>query len=257
MLVLRLTNSDDFNPAVPADRRAPAVAAAAFERLTGQPLETVGRVIWPSAELPDIVEAWLAKYRPELVLFRVSSYWCTYESVPIRLRRRFGRAGAMAVRAAERAGESPRLPSTLPFRIGRTLATRVIGGDPHFTPEQVIELTGGVLRRVLAGETVPTLVRGPVTAYNAGGDARGAARAARRIHALDSGLEALCGRLHVPYASQVGEGGVPGNRTYFGADRIHRSVQGHYETGAAEGVAMARVWLAARAGDGLAAPVSR
>ncbi|MCC6381983.1 MAG: hypothetical protein IT304_05705 [Dehalococcoidia bacterium] len=256
MLVLRLTNSDDFNPAVPPDNRAPAVAAAAFERVTGQPLETVGRIIWPSAELPDIVEAWLVKYRPEIILFRTSSYWCTYESVPIRLRRRYGRAGAMAVRAAERAGESPRLPSTLPFRMGRTLATRVIGGDPHFTPEQVVEVTGAVLRRTLADETITTLVRGPVTAYNAGGGARGAARAARRIQALDSGLEELCGRLHVPYASQVGEGGVPGNRTYFGADRIHRSVQGHFETGTAEGMAMARMWLAAHTGDGLAAAVS-
>jgi hypothetical protein len=199
--LLRLTDSNDLIPA--ADPSLGALAL--FERSTadgiGEPVETLIKVIWPDAELPGVVESWMERYHPDVVLLRAASYWVTYESVPLRLRRKAFPGTGVLARVGAAAGARPWIASSLPFRVARSVSTRILRGDTYFTPEDAAATVAATLRRIVVRESVVTVVRGPFNSHNASATRAGLARAKARTVRFDALLASLCAELHVPYLS--------------------------------------------------------
>ena len=137
--VLRLSNSNDSHPTVPEDLRAPAVAARRIAELTGEPVETEIRSIWPSARLGDIVAAMIEGSEPDVVLVRASSFWVNFESVPRKVERQFGGLAAPIARAGRNAGARYPVATSRAFKFVRILAVRTVGGTPYFTPSEATE----------------------------------------------------------------------------------------------------------------------
>ncbi len=242
MRILRLTNSDDVNESIPAELRTPALAAKVIEARLGEPVETITRVIWPDSELPDIVESWLDRYLPDCVLMRASSYWVSYESVPLRLRRLAYPGTRWLASAGGAAGANTRLSYSLPFRMIRRAAVRTIGGDTYFTPAAATATVAATLRRIVARESLVAVVRGPFQAHDASGTKTGLARSVARTRHFDSLLAAVCSDLHVPYVSVTH---LDDGRTTLG-DGVHSHAMAHHMTAEVEGAAIADAWLAAR-----------
>ena len=91
MRVLRLGNSEDRSPGIADSDRAWYIAGIVLAEACGESVETVVRPISPTRELPDLLDKWLDEYQPDLVLLKVTWYWYSYESVPRRIERLFGR----------------------------------------------------------------------------------------------------------------------------------------------------------------------
>lgn len=244
MRVLRLTNSDDLVESIPLALRAPALAEKLIEERIGEPVETVARVIWPDPELPEIVEAWLDRYQPDCVLMRTASYWVTYESVPLRLRRKAYRGTGWVARLGGAGGANSRLASTAPFRVARRLAVRTIGGDTYFTPEEAAATVAATLRRIVVRESLVTVVRGPFNAHNSSGTKSGFARSDARNARFDSLVASICGDQHVPYLSvrHLAGAGVKGG------DEVHSNPNAQRMIAEIEASAIADALLAARHG---------
>ena len=169
MRILRLSTSDDLHPSVPDELRGYRIVERTVAAETGEPVETILREIWPEANLPDVVGAWLDRYEPDIVFLRVSSFWASYQSVPLKLRRsRLGAPGRALARAGFAAAEVPRVGHSRAFIAFRDAARRVIGGATYFTPEEVIERLTLTMRRVLRREGVLLIVRGGLVAETAG-----------------------------------------------------------------------------------------
>lgn len=241
MKLLRLAVSDDTNPRIPEDQRIPVVAAKLFSEETGEPVDQVLRVFWPTPDYPSLVERWMEREKPDMVYLWVNSYCFTYESVPLRIERRLGRFGRLVNRGSQRAANTRWLAETRPFRAGRRLAHRFIGGDLNFTPTEVLERVELLLRRVLEHEGAIVVVRGPRTAYGEDGGAKGLARAESRRKQVDDGLASICRRLHVEYHSKEGRTPAEADDQWL-PDRIHANVASSYETGVEQGEQMVAAW---------------
>jgi hypothetical protein len=243
MRLLRLTNSNDLQPGVPEAQRAPAITERIVAAATGESVEVINRVIWPGAELPDIVAGWLERFSPDVLFMRASSFWCTYESVPLRLQRRWGRLGAPLSRVGFKAGGHPTVAANPAFRRVRKLAVRTVGGETYFTPPEATRLVADVLRRVLVQEAIVPIVRGPAHAHNSSGTAAGHRRAAQANREFDALLAAMCLGCHVTY---VTASGALDNPSFLANDEVHDTAAGHLAIGTLEGEAIAGAWLAAR-----------
>ncbi len=163
--------------------------------------------------------------------------------MPLRLERRLGRFGEPFASAGLRLGDRPWLVERRSFKIARRAAVRVVGGDPHFTPEQASEVVAEVIRRAVSRESTVAVVRGPAQFHNSAGTAAGYKRAQERLASLDSLTAAACRRLHVRYIPAGGKNAGPSFRTN---DDLHDSEQAHSIMGQLEGQAIAEEWLAAR-----------
>ena len=97
MKLLFLGNSNDIPRHKGNPTRASAVATA-LEAATGQPVELVIKPIWPDELLPGRIERWMRDEHPDLVFFSVPGFWFLYESVPVRLKRRWGAPGRWLAR---------------------------------------------------------------------------------------------------------------------------------------------------------------
>ncbi len=241
MRILRLSNSNDVNPLVPEAERAQVIAEQVVAELTGEAVETIVKVIWPAPELPGIVAGWLERYQPDVVFIVTSSYWVTYESVPLRVERRAGILGKALARVGFKVGGNPAVASSSPFRFGRRAAARTIGGETYFTPAEAAGYVADVLRRVLARESVVAVVRGPLHVFNSSGTPEGQARSRQRLLELDALLAETCRTLHVPY-SRVAESSTP---DLLLPDEVHENAAGSRVYGEIEGRAIAEAWLAA------------
>lgn len=219
--ILRLTNSSDIQASIPPGQRASAVCDRLIEQLIGEPVETTVRVFWPTPQLPEIVDGWLDRYRPDVLFLRASAYWCSYESLPLRLERRIPLAGHLLARAGTRTGES-RWADSRPFQLARRTLVRTFGGDVHFEPGAVTEILEQVFRRAARHESLVMAVRGPGFPRDVTESVGGGHRAGRRNDALDHALAAMCERLHVAYARHPQEF----ERAQLGADRFHTNEAG-------------------------------
>jgi hypothetical protein len=223
--LLFLGNSDDLNPEIPEDQRSPSITGQLLESLTGEPWEVTARTVWPTPDLPDLVERWLDRYQPDVVLFKITWFWWGFESVPVRIERVLGPLGKPIATLGLRAAATPRIGHTRPFKLGRRLAHRVIGGDAPFAPEHVIETVEACIRPVLAREGIVLLVKGTAT-YDLGGEPMiqdyTGRFAARRDH-VEGALQAHCQRLNVAWADNRETAG----REHEGLDRgdgLHKAV---------------------------------
>jgi hypothetical protein len=238
--ILRLTNSNDLLGNIPAELRGAAVAERVVAEATGEPVETVQRVVWPGPELPAIVERWLANYQPDVVFIRIPAFWICYESVPLRLQRRLGPLGYWPGRLGLKIGGNPGFAASRFGKTTRKLLLRTIGGDAYFTPQQVTLHVEAVLRTVLAKESVVPAVRGPGHSINSAGTARGLARAVQRSEQLDALLAAACSRLHVAYVSARAVGH---DSSFLLSDELHDGPEGQRLYGEVEGRLIASAWL--------------
>jgi hypothetical protein len=239
-----LTNSNDMHSGVPEAQRAPTVAERIVANATGEIVEVTSRVIWPGPELLDIVAGWIKRFSPDVVLVRASSFWCTYESVPLRLQRQWGRLGVPISRIGFKAGGHPTVSANPAFRRVRKLAVRTVGGETYFTPPEATQTVADVLRRVLAREAIIPVVRGPAHAHNSSGTVAGQRRSEQINREFDAPLASMCQGCHVRYATATG---TLDNPAYLQGDELHDTAEGHRVIGELEGGAIAEAWLAARA----------
>jgi hypothetical protein len=119
------------------------------------------RSIWPTAELPSLIESWMVKHHPDLVFMKVVSYWFCYESVPLKVERKLGRLGKPVADAGVKAADTGWLASNPLFHAGRRLAQRTIGAVSPFEPQEVLERMSAFIRQVLRSENTALLVKGP------------------------------------------------------------------------------------------------
>ena len=242
MRILRLTNSADELASIPEHLRPAAITDRVVSEALGEDVETIARVFWPGPELPAIVERWLARYEPDVVLIRCASFWVCYESVPLKLQRSLGRPGAWLSRLGFRVGGNRTIASNRAARAIRQWAVRTIGGATYFTPESATDSVAAILRTVLAREATVPVVRGPGHTLNAAGNRAGLERASERNADFDRRLSELCARLHVTYAPA--RAAVAGPGLLLGDD-VHSSIEGARIFGELEGRAIAEAWRAA------------
>lgn len=243
MRILRLTNSTDLHVGVAPELRASAVVERVVGEATGETVESMVRAIWPTPGLPDHVERWIENFQPDVVFLRASSFWCTYESVPLRIERRLGRLGKPVASAGLRLGDRAWLVERRSFKLARQALGRTIGGDPHFTPEQASGVVAEVLLRAVARESTVAVVRGPAQFHNSAGTAAGYRRAQARLTALDSLTAEACRKLHVRYLSASG---TNDDSSFRLEDDLHDTEAAHRVMGELEGQAIAEEWLAVR-----------
>jgi hypothetical protein len=251
MRVLRLATSDDVIRDVPEQLRSPRIAESVLAAAVGEPVETIARPIWPRPNLPDLVDRWLEQYRPNLVYFTVVPFWYVYESVPVRLERRLGPVGRKLGPVGQRVAGTP-FSNTLLFRALRLAGMRTMGGEPHFSPEQVLEVVSACIRRIVVHEDVALVVIGSTgrrcVSYGWGGVARDSGRRAT-VH---EGLSALCSQLHVPYFGGDRLMQTSRWKALLGTDGSHLGVEGQRAMGLEQGAQMVAAWDAA--GRARAAP---
>jgi hypothetical protein len=240
MRILRLTNSSDSHPGVPEEQRSPAVAARIITELTGEPVETMQRGAWPTPGLAKVVERWMDDFQPDVVFFRLSSYWVAYESVPLRIERKLGAIGRPVARAGLHIGDRPWLVEHRTFKEARKLIARTIGGDTNFTPGQAGDSLDAVFRAIAAREGPLAVVRGTSLILNSTGTAACLRRSKRRISELNALVEASCERLHIPFEPEPPANAVSTTRL---DDDLHDSAIAHQQLGEAEGKLIAGAWL--------------
>jgi hypothetical protein len=241
--VLRLTNSSDFHPGVPEELRSQSVAARHIEAATGEPVETFQRHMWPTATFPDVIDRWIDEYEPDVILFRLSSFWVAYESVPLRVGNRLGRFGKPVRRAGLKVGNHPFLVERKPFKMARRLVARTIGGDTYFTPEDAAAVLEETFRRIVARESIVPVVRGTGLILNSSGSRAGLQRSRARVAELNRLTMAACERFRIPFSPEEAPQKMSGGRI---GDDLHDSAESHAVIGEAEGKLIAEAWLAGR-----------
>ncbi len=242
MKILRLGNSYESDPNIPPESNKTAVADRLIAEATGQPVETTARTIWPDPGLPDLIEKWIDRYEPDLVFLVVSSYWFTHVSLPLAIERRFGRVGKPIARAGDRLVHKPWLARNRAFNAARNATRGAIGGETHFTPEQVVQSMESCVRRIVAHEEVALAVRGPRIAFATEGSAKAKRIGEERRGRVDRHMAEFCRQLHVEYI-EYDTGVTPdAARQEFQADMVHVTEVVHAEQGRIEGEAMLRAY---------------
>lgn len=244
MKLLRLGNSYDTDPNIAPEANKASVADAILAEGSGESVETTIRVIWPSPPLPGLIDGWLDRYEPDVVILVVSAYWFTYVSVPVRVRRSFGPLGKPLARAGLKAAATPWLAHNPAFRLVRRATLATIGGSTNFTPAEVIESMEACVRRILAREHVVLVVRGPRVAHSADGTEGSRQWAEKRRAAVNSHMAQFCRQLHIEYvAYDVGSSPLETPQDFQG-DQVHATAASHEDQGRLEGDALLRAWRA-------------
>jgi len=241
-VILRLTNSDDFNERVPEGERAQAVAERVFAAETGVAATTVSKVMWPTPAFPTHLDRWLDESKPDLVMLRIAAYWVTFRSVPLRLKRRTGRVGKALSDIGTASARVRWLAETPPYHGIRRALLRTIGGDANFTVDEVVSVVEASARRVLAREGTVLVVRGPQNALSADMSPRALAWAEARRLQLHRRTRELCERLHVEYIGRDEPYSKGDDPAVFFGDLVHATVMTHRSRGEEEGLAMAAAW---------------
>ena len=244
MKVLRLGNSNEFSTGVPEEDRMAAVAERILAEGSGLEVETVRKKIWPTEQLPGLVDDWMDEHQPDIVYLKVNVFWWAHESVPLRIERKLPVVGKYIARAGWKAQGTPVVATSTPGRSLRQLVERRIGGDTSFTSGQVLACMETVIRRILVHEHVGLLVSGPrgqrprpeLTAAQL-------ERRNRRTSEVHRPLKALCDDLHVAYIGR--DGPRPADeleRPPRGPDGFHAGVEGNHRQGKKQGEALLALW---------------
>jgi len=227
--VLVLGNSNDTGSFVPETAKRNVRIAELLTVEFGEPVEVAARNAWPNDRMVDFVLKSVADVRPDLVYVNVTTYPFAYESTPLRVRRVFRRVGGEKIGdAGLRLADNRRWSHNAAFRAGRRLARLAIGGDTHFTPEEVAERYERLIRALLREEGLVVAVNGP-NGRTGEQTRRAAARAEARRQVVHQRLKALCHQLHVFYKGSdlpkyAFEPDRPGTTV---GDGLHSNAEGH------------------------------
>jgi hypothetical protein len=256
MRVLKLCTSDEFAGDLPEEARAYRVAERLITGETGEAVETTLREIWPEATLPELLDRWVERYQPDLVLLVVSAYWFTFESIPLRLEHKFGWLGRRIGKLAERSVAADGVGSRAGVVWARRFARRVIGAEANFTTDQVIQRMEASIQALLRHEDLSVVVRAPTVPLVPERDRRSRTRGEARMIEVDQAMRTLCRRLHLEYVTREEADPTAGDSGQFQRDFVHTNGQAHANRGNAEGAALVRAWRQMHR-DHAATPLSR
>lgn len=244
MKVLRLGVSHDVREDIPLEDRQHVIAERMLEGVTGLEWETVTRSMWPTEKLPRLIDSWVEREQPDMVVLYLAGYWTSFGSTALRLERRLPLLGKRAASVARRVAENKTASKYESLDRLRGLVSAVIGVDFNFEPEELVERFEGIFRRLLQNENLVLAVRGPGRPPQ-----RLTKRQQRmsidRAHRFQRGVADVCARLHIEhlaYEELPLELRLPG-------DPAHYTVEGARFSGRQEGELMIRAWRRAQ-GDG-------
>ena len=230
MRILFLVNSNEF---VPNPDGSPLRAELVQSELASefQDVEVVAKAAWPTSKLPGVLGGWIEEHRPDIVYINVAEYWSLYESVPLRVQRVFGKLGSPFAKLGLKAADTPWVAHNRFFRTSQRIAQRVIGGDPHFSTDEVVERVMACAHVALRREGTVVVVDGQRGRRKFASTRRSLRRMERRRLEVHRRLQAECGRLHVTYESDETPQWVTVERTTlaFQKDGFHlgRTAQEH------------------------------
>jgi hypothetical protein len=184
-----------------------------------------------------------------MVFIVAGAYWVCYPSVPLRLRRRFGRPGKWLGDGSLRASAVPWLAYNAAGRKIRRAAVSTFGGDYNFEPAEAAACIEESLRRILRFESAVPVVRGPTPMYPDFSPRTLSAMHSRCFEFRDRLVE-ICGRLDVTFWGWDAPLGEEYKAQTLG-DRVHRNPAGQAALAEAEGALMVRAWQIAHAPSGL------
>jgi len=199
MKLLWLATSNEAEGYLPEEERIPFIVKARLAELLETKVAIEVRAVWPNRRLPSLVESWMAKHEPDLVLLQPSSCSSNYASVPLMLERKLGRLGKPFANAGLKAADIGWLSSQPLFHAGRRLLQRTVGGATHFEPEEVLSRFSACARIILRSEATALLVRGPRGANDYYSTARQRRHGEARRRFVSEGLQDLCNDLHVTF----------------------------------------------------------
>jgi hypothetical protein len=206
--ILVLGSSNDTGSYVLPHERKHVLAGERLSRELGEPVEFIVKGIWPTEDLSERIRVWVAETEPDLVYLNTGSYWFLYRSVPLRVRRLFRpfRSERLS-EAGARVAATPRGRHNRMVRPLRKALHEIIGGDTHFTTEQVIDRISESIRVLARSEGTVLVVKGPHGKKRHSTRERDFRRDERERLKFHNALETLCSQLHVTYDG-VGDGGV-------------------------------------------------
>lgn len=244
MRILRLGSSIDSEGETPFEERAASLAAGILASASGEQVETILRMPRPNERMPEIVEGWVAELKPEIVCFNISSHWCEAELIALRLQQ-LGPIGRFLGRRLNSATRSYDFNASPLVRLSRSVATRVVGGRPPFTPAEAATAIEASLRRVLRHEHVAVVLAGSPYSAALEGGAAARRRAMRRRAELFGRLAPVCDSLHIPYdlPPHDADAFAKAVRT---RDRLHFGPEMHRRCGELQGRLMVAAWQAAQ-----------
>ena len=184
----------------------------------------------PGRGMADEAAALLEQEPVDVALLSLSAQASVYESVLIKVRRRWPRL-LPAISAVEamlrrdtantRARSRPLIPWS--YRVAQAVALGVIGGEPALEVEHHVENVGACLQRLAGREDTPILVRLPI-----GGAPAARARAHRyelRLRRLKAGIVVACERHHIPYVDIAELAARHSERVQHGFDNAHLGLE--------------------------------
>lgn len=214
MRILFLASSNDTGNWVAPTQKKHAIAGERLAAELGEPVEWVVKGIWPTPDLPGLVERWAAESEPDLIYVNTGSYWFLYRSVPLRVKRLLRRVGGESVgEAGAKVARSRKWAHNAAFRTTRRILQNTIGGDTNFTSQEVIDRMSECIRIAARAEGTVVVVKGPLGKSRYSRSERGFRRDEAERLKLHTALERLCEQLHVTYDG-VGKGGVRDQAAY-------------------------------------------
>ena len=227
MKLLWLGTSQDVDGFLPEEQRAPAGVGRRLGELLETDVTVDVRYIWPNERLPALVGSWLESVAPDMVYIDVSPYWCCFESVPLKLQRRFGKVGKPVASAGLKAAETNWVASSRLYYAARDFALWAVGGATHFEPEEVVECMKTCISLILDADEPALLLQGlhGMDPHYTLRRRRSWAEARRRL--VDRTLAEFCRTLPVVYngfGDQSASTSDPGTRM---GDRLHLTPAGH------------------------------
>jgi hypothetical protein len=236
MRLLWLGASEIESAELPPEALTQNVAARLLGDAAGAEVEVLTRRVWPSPNMPDAVERWLERLKPDLVYLWVSSYPACCATVPIRMRQLFGRWGETVGEAGVAAAGDGWLLHSPAFGAARWLARHTIGARTNFEPMEVVAVMDATIRSILQQEGIGLVVaQSPRPVYVVSDRELADAR----WRTQSTAVSALCNKLHVPCIDL--DTGVSDDeiRALRGRDSVHFNEAGHlaYGTRAAEALA--------------------
>jgi hypothetical protein len=194
--------------------------------------EIILKPAWPTEGFPKVLERWIAEIQPDVVYLNVAEYWCLYESIPLRIERRFGKFGKRVAGAGTKAAETPWLAHNRFWRGVRQAGQSVVAGAVYFEPQMLVPRIMECVRVALRSEGVVLIVDGQRGRRPHATTRRWRDRVEVRRQYVHARLKEECARLHVVY----GGDDVPQWRTH------PEGMDGHRD-GLHQGAA-GQVWMA-------------
>ncbi len=200
MKLLVLGNSNDTGAWVDPSARRHVQLGERLASEFGMPVEVVAKSTWPNDRMVPYVERVLDEVEPDMVFLNITTFPFAYESTPLRVKRVLRRVGGEPVGdAGMRLAGSKRWSHNAVFRTLRKLGKATVGGDTHFTTDEVVDRYGELIRLLARREGMAISVKGPFGRGRPGITKRERERHEARRQRVHVPLQALCRQLHVPY----------------------------------------------------------